>query len=307
MNQAAPANTTSAAVALPDNIGALMRMPDLGARLASIAPPGYDGSKLARELSATLRENSALRGVTVESLVIAVSRVASLGLSLAPALAESYLVPRKDRETGRMKASVLIGKNGWLRLARVAAGVVDVVAQVVHERDKFELRLGGGFHVEHSPYLGDDPGPIVCAYAIATFQNGATRGAHLTKQEIASARAAADKDSKAWVNWQDAMVCKVVTKRLARIIAGGHPLVLAAIAVDDHIERVDLPLIFPSLEAPAPEGPTFAELADRVNRVGNADELDAALAALNHLPEQQQVELRALIAQRREALSTPAP
>jgi phage RecT family recombinase len=228
---------------LPRSIGDFLRIPDLGRRLASIAPPGYDGARLVRELGAALRENPTLRVVTVESMLISVSRVASLGLSLAPAHGEAHLIPRKNKNRpGEKDATLQVGRNGWVALAlRCNQNIVECWSHAVYKRDKFKLALGGGFNVAHEPATGDR-GELVSVYAIALFRSGGTRGVYMGKPDVMAARQMADADSPAWKNFEAMMWEKVALKRLARLLAAGHSIVTAALAADSG-DTPDLPII----------------------------------------------------------------
>ncbi len=53
-------------------------------------------------------------------------------------------------------------------------------------------------------------------------------------------------------------------------------------------------------------GPTYAEIADMLNKAGNTDQLDEALDLIRHLPEDQQEELRVLGARLRDGMTEPA-
>jgi Asp-tRNA(Asn)/Glu-tRNA(Gln) amidotransferase A subunit family amidase len=90
--------------------------------------------------------------------------------------------------------------------------------------------------------LSDLYGEILAA--IPTFENGASRETWVGRGDVNAARAMADKDSKARANWEEMTCEKVAVRRPATIIAGGHPLVSAGLAVDGEVDiAIDLPMI----------------------------------------------------------------
>ena len=91
------------------------------------------------------------------SLAITVHK---LGLSLAPAMGEAFIMP------ARTGCELVIGYRGLLKLARKSGRVRGADAQVVRATDEFKLKLAGeSYDVEWSADVSglEDPGPIVGA------------------------------------------------------------------------------------------------------------------------------------------------
>ena len=232
----------------PTTIGELLRDATLADRVQSVAADGYDARRLLREVAADLRAHPAMRACTPASLLIAIVGIASVGLSLAPLAGEVFLVPRRSKRDGSTEATLMIGRNGWLNLALRTGRVAEVYAHCVYKNDKhFSLKLGGGFNVEHEPAL-ENRGEIVAVYAIAELTSGARRGEFMDSNAIAAVRAMADEKSEAWRRFPSMMIEKVAVKRVARLVAGGHPLLVRASAAEGGV-MLDVP--FPEVEIPA--------------------------------------------------------
>ena len=99
-----------------------------------------------------------------QSLIDAIGNVASIGLSLNPAYAHAYLVPRKI--SGKQSICLDIGYRGLIKLATDTGVVEYMKAELVYENDHFEYH---GFNMK--PTLKADPfkdrGQAVGVYAMA--------------------------------------------------------------------------------------------------------------------------------------------
>ena len=87
-----------------------------------------------------LKSNSFLAKVAAEnpdSLISAVHNIASVGLSLNPALKHAYLVPRDG------KVCLDFGYKGLVHLALETGGTRYVQAELVYTKDKFALKSRG--------------------------------------------------------------------------------------------------------------------------------------------------------------------
>lgn len=106
-------------------------------------------------------------------------------------------------------------------LAKRYAGVVDVSHSTVYEGDEFvyEIVKGKKQIVKHVQDLKNiDMNKIVCAYAIATFEDGSTQAEIMSIQQIKTAwqMGAAKGQSKAHTEFTDRMAEKTVSNRLCR-------------------------------------------------------------------------------------------
>lgn len=97
----------------------------------------------------------------------AIFKACRLGLYCDGLLGSGYLVPYKER------CEFITGYRGMIDLATRSGDVKQIWAHEVWERDEFDPQQGTDERIIHRPYLGDeDPGKIVCAYAVARFGDG---------------------------------------------------------------------------------------------------------------------------------------
>jgi hypothetical protein len=71
----------------------------------------------------------------------------------------------------------------------------------------------------------------------------------MDRNDIAAVRAMADERSEAWRRFESMMVEKVAAKRVARPVAGGHPLIARAAAAEQG-STIDASAL-PEVEVPA--------------------------------------------------------
>jgi len=98
--------------------------------------------------------------------------------------------------------------------ARRSGTVEDVRPQVVHENDEFDYYDECGKTVYKFREARGDRGPIIGAYAVATFPGGGYRFTYMAMSELQKVkRASKSPNSPAWSKWEDQMFCKAVIKR----------------------------------------------------------------------------------------------
>lgn len=91
---------------------------------------------------------------------------AQLGLEPDTPLGESYLVPFRNNKRGCMEVQMIPGYRGLIKLARQSEEISGVDAQVVYEKDDFELEFGLQQKLVHKPYLDGERGKTRLFYAI---------------------------------------------------------------------------------------------------------------------------------------------
>lgn len=117
----------------------------------------------------TLKANEFLAGTAAknpDSLINAVHNIASVGLSLNPALKHAYLVPRDG------KVCLDFGFKGLVHLAVSSGSVSFVQAELVYEKDKFILKGRGEEPIHERNPFAKDRGAIVGAYCVAKLASG---------------------------------------------------------------------------------------------------------------------------------------
>lgn len=167
-------------------------------------------SSFALEL---LKSNSFLAGVAMgdqDSLKHAVVSVAAIGLSLSPVHKLAYLVPRGK------KVCLDISYRGYVHLAIEAGSIKWAHAEVVREKDTFQLRGLGQEPIHNFEPFGDR-GSVVGAYCVAKTHDGDFLTTTMTGDEILSIRDRSEswKSGKGgpWSTDEGEMIKKTVIRR----------------------------------------------------------------------------------------------
>lgn len=192
-----------------NDFGALLakNMKQIGSVVASTVTP----EKMARIALNELRANKYLMEIAInnpQSFVNAVMQASHLGLEIGGALGQAYLVPYK----GEVK--MMPGYRGLLSLSRRSGQVTSINAEIVYEKDTFDLELGIQIKVTHKPYLKGDRGEPLLAYMVAHFSDG---GHHFEWMSISEINKVRDRSPSAksgpWVTDYHQMVKKTVVRR----------------------------------------------------------------------------------------------
>lgn len=149
-----------------------------------------------------------------QSVRLAMINVASTGLTLNPANAYAYLVPRDG-------AIVLdISYKGLIKIATDTGSVEWVRADVVYEKDAFTYHGPAVMPVHEANPFTKDRGAIVGVYCIAKTVSGDILCEAMGIEELEKIRdksmAYAKKKSGPWVEWFEQMAKKAVIKRASK-------------------------------------------------------------------------------------------
>lgn len=149
-----------------------------------------------------------------QSVRNAMFNVASTGLTLNPANAYAYLVPRDG-------AIMLdISYKGLIKIATDAGSILWARAEVVHADDKFTYNGPAAMPEHHANPFKKDRGDVIGAYCIARTVDGDILTEVMDMAEIEKVRAKSmsynKKKSGPWVEWFGEMVRKTVIKRASK-------------------------------------------------------------------------------------------
>jgi len=174
--------------------------------IARAVPKHIDPERLVRVALTACVQNPALLNCTRESLMQATLQSASLGLMPDGVMGQAYLLPYGD------KATFQIGYQGLIELAYRTDRIAGIIADVVHEKDKFEFHREVERDVfQHRPYEGDDdPGAVTHAYCIIRRKDGTASVTVLPKSKIEKEHRAHSRAKNAgpWVGHWSAMARK---------------------------------------------------------------------------------------------------
>jgi len=238
--------TSDLSVAVGDFIG---KQKDHFTDLNKTCPNQLDFQVEAEFALQILNNNDYLLGIgrtNPDSLKAAIANVAAIGITLNPALAFAYLVPRKGA------ICLDISYRGLLKLATDTGIVSSMKAELVYENDDFQYR---GFH-EKPLYSGNpfkDRGALIGVYAMANLADGSVLVEIMSMDEVnkirddSEAYKSAKKaggyklDNNVWVKYYGEMVKKTAIKRCYKTLptSKGMELVGKAIEVINEIEGIE--------------------------------------------------------------------
>jgi recombination protein RecT len=209
-------------------------------RLPNILPNGMSPQRFEAVTIQAIAKNPDLLDCTPASVVMAVLEAAQLGLEPTGSLSRAWLIPFKG------EATLMIGYQGLVDLARRSGDVSKVWARVVYEGDDFAVTYGSNEGIHHIPLLETtDPTKITHFYAIAKLKDGSQVFEVMTKQQVDAIRARSRSANRGpWVTDYAEMGKKTTTRRLVKSL----PLtaeIMDAVARDDEREFAGQP------EAPA--------------------------------------------------------
>jgi recombination protein RecT len=167
------------------------------------------------------------------ALEYAIINLASIGISLNPALKEAYLVPRGG------KICLDIPYIGLVKLATDTGSVVWVQAEIVKSKDEFQYN-GVGQAPTHKMNPFSDRGEVIGVYCVARLSTGEHLSTIMSKADCDAIR---DKSSQAaksgpWVTFYEEMLKKTVIKRASKLWPKSERLDTAVQVLNEH-EGID--------------------------------------------------------------------
>src|SRR5690554_3415929 len=151
---------------------------------------------------------------TVQNSII---NVASIGLTLNPALGYAYLVPESVKQPNGQWAKecmLRVSFKGLLKIATDSGSIKWAKAEVVKENDQF-IYKGPCTMPEHHMNPFGERGATVGAYCIAKTNDGDVLVDIIDAEEINKIRSAA-KTKSVWDAWPDEMTKKAIIKRASK-------------------------------------------------------------------------------------------
>jgi recombination protein RecT len=212
------------------------------------------------------------------ALEYALINIASIGISLNPALKEAYLVPRGG------KICLDPSYIGLVKLATDTGAIEWVQAEIVKEKDDFQYQGVGKAPIHKMNPFGDR-GAIIGVYCVAKLSTGEHLSTIMSKADCDAIRDKSSQASKSgpWVSFYEEMLKKTVIKRAAKLWPRSERL-LNAVEVSNEIDGIDFKDNSPhvraeSLGADAPTGEQMIALSKRLLEARRTDtELLAYLA-----------------------------
>jgi recombination protein RecT len=184
-------------------------------QLAMALPKFFDTDRFVRSAISEFRLNPALRECTVPSVLGFYMQAAMCGLEPSSVLGQCYPVPFNNKKTGQKECQFILGYRGMAAIARRSGEVLSIDAQIVSEKDEFELTYGLEQNLVHKPYIDGDAGQMRGAYCIVRFKDGSYQFRFMPKSEIdAHRRRSKAFSSGPWVTDYQEMAKKTVFRSL---------------------------------------------------------------------------------------------
>ena len=191
------------------------------AALQAALPKHADAGQLVRSFVTAIRSDRTgkLSTCTKASLTEGVMLAAQLGLSLAPAMGQAYLVPFWDKKAGANVAQFIPGYRGLITLAYQTGQLAKIVARPVYRGDQFRYQYGTQELLEHVP-AETNRGELRAAYCV-TWLKGSTEPTFTVVEMADIDRAEASSKSSEYGPWKThkpEMAVKTAVRRHMRFI-----------------------------------------------------------------------------------------
>lgn len=149
---------------------------------------GVSADRIARLALTEVRKNPKLAEATPASFAGALLKAAALGLE--PGVnEEAYLVPYKDKRTGRLEVQLIVGYQGFVKLYHQHPLAESISAHAVFEGDDFDFGYGTDRFIRHRPKLGASKGrKVIAYYATYRLKSGASDFVVLSPEDVQELR-----------------------------------------------------------------------------------------------------------------------
>lgn len=270
---------SSAKVEALARVREMLRNPDRVKEIAAALPRSIGAERFLRIALTTIAREPKL-AETPAALWSALVQAAQLGLEVDGVLGRAYLVPYRNKHTGRHEAVLIPGYLGLLELAYRTGAVESIAAHAVYRPDKFRYELGLCPTLYHEPALDPEyerpDADVVWVYAVLVPKDsGAARfvvwsRAQIERHKRRFARGTDDPASPWNASWL-AMAKKTVLRDLLKY-ARLSPEIDSFVGREEIAERTGIVAPDPvSIAAEAMSG-GIAETSDALEKlVGKGD------------------------------------
>ena len=203
-----------------------------------------DESRWNKELVFALqiiRGNDVLQKCTSDSIMNSIVNLATIGISLNPALALAYLVPRDGR------CVLDLSYRGLIKIGTDSGSIRSIHANVVYSFDEFDYEEGTEQRIHHKRSMNPPPEFIadplaqfwkffVCAYSVATLFDGNKDYMIMPKYKIEKIRntSKVKSDKGPWGQWPEEMSRKTVIKYHYKTLPQSEKISQAVAILNEH-------------------------------------------------------------------------
>ena len=147
-----------------------------------------------------------------ESLRNAIINVASIGISLNPASKHAYLVPRKNKGTGKTEVCLDISYMGLVHLAQKSGSIEWCQSKLVYENDTY-VNTGVDTAPRHEQQTFGDKGKIIGVYCTVKLPGGDFLTEEMDIATLDKIRTSSKAANGPWKTWPEEMMRKCPVKR----------------------------------------------------------------------------------------------
>ena len=182
----------------------------------------------------SLQNSEYLRKANPQTIQNAVINIASIGLSLNPALAFAYLVPRDGR------CVLDISYKGMVKIATDTGSILWAKAEIVRSSDEFTYN-GFGLLPDHkyNPFE-KGRGDVIGAYCVAKLSDGSYMVEVMGLEELNKVRDTSRAKNGPWKTWYEEMAKKTVIKRAYKSWPKTSQRLATAVQIVNEHEGIDL-------------------------------------------------------------------
>lgn len=211
-------------------------------RIAAVAPKAMNKERMFQLALSAYNQTPDLAKCSTASVLGCLMKCTALGMepSAVDGLGRAYILPFRNRKTGGMEATFILGYKGMIDLARRSGQLTDISARVVHEGDEFEYEYGLDEKLRHIPStepVGNRP--LTHVYMVAHFKDGGHYIDVMTREEVEAVRERSKaKDYGPWKTDYEAMAMKSVIRRAFKFLPVSVEAAGAAVA-DETVQTLN--------------------------------------------------------------------
>jgi recombination protein RecT len=152
------------------------------------------------------------------SLKNAIINVASIGISLNPALKHAYLVPRSVKKGAPAAICLDISYMGLMHLAQQTGSILWGQAKIVYAGDQYEnTGIDSAPSHKSNPFKPNkDRGEVIGAYCTVKTSDGSYLTEEMNIDELNKIRDSSKASNGPWKTWPEEMMRKSVVKRASK-------------------------------------------------------------------------------------------
>ena len=183
-------------------------------KIAEVLPKNMSSERFFQLAVSAYNSEPKLAQCSTVSVLSCVMKCAALGLepSAVDGLGRAYILPFRNKKTGRFEAMFMLGYKGMIQLARNSGEIQSISARAVYEGDVFSYAYGLDESLYHEPKHKSNK--LIYTYCVAHFKDGGHYFVVLSREEIEKAKQSSQAgNSGPWATHYDMMAIKTAIRR----------------------------------------------------------------------------------------------